>query len=636
MADLSVTPIGTQVKPMPTMSLGDMMNLARGAQAYQQTEQMNPLLLQQQQQVVEQARQVNPLLLQQQQQTTRTGQIALTLEEQKERERMAMQQFLSKPENYQTNGRIDIDKLNAAVPNLAPLTGSEYVAKFTTLGQAQTQAIDAKQRLTQDQRSMIAQRFSILGRLGIQDKSAYIAEMDLLKKENPGNRDLADLIDAYKVTWNDIPSGPQLPSMAIAGANTLLSPAQQQEAFAPRAGTISSGAATFPTTTIVSPAGAPPVQTVGGTPLVTAQLGPGQREVDTGRVDMNNNPIVNVFDANGRFLGQRSGSGTPSAAQLPGGTQPTPLGGAAPPAAPGISFTAPTRFNPPGGGIDVNRDISSRQQSYRNLMEQAAQLRATNPGQARDLEDKARYILQGLNKDYGIQAQQPQGMDTGTVTPVARIPPGETQDTVNLANQVRIKALESATQVPMQNFNNNEIIKLADEALTGRGAGTLANLTGGYAVFNAVGLGGGNATALNQLGHYMALQTASLAQSAGLGTDAARNIAAESTGTINWTPDAIKKTARVNRSLATATDLFNQGVQSAFERSKGNPLSARDFQNRWSQTADINAIRLFDAMRNNDPDAFKEIVDGAGGHQSPGYNRLKNKVEDIKKLVGMQ
>ena len=120
MADLSVSPIGTQVKPMPTMSLGDMMNLARGAQAYQQAEQMNPLLLQQQQQV------------------TGTGQIALTLEQQKERERMAMQQFLAKPENYQTNGRIDIDKLNSVVPTLALLTGSDYVQKFTTLGTAQT------------------------------------------------------------------------------------------------------------------------------------------------------------------------------------------------------------------------------------------------------------------------------------------------------------------------------------------------------------------------------------------------------------------------------------------------------------------------------------------------------------------
>jgi hypothetical protein len=130
----------------------------------------------------------------------------------------------------------------------------------------------------------------------------------------------------------------------------------------------------------------------------------------------------------------------------------------------------------------------------------------------------------------------------------------------------------------------------------------------------------------------MALQTATLAQSAGLGTDAARNIAAESTGTLSWTPDAIKKTAQVNRSLATATDLFNQGLQAAFDKTK-DPFAARDFQNKWSQTVDINAIRLFDALRNNDKDAIKEVVTAAGGPNSAGYKKLTTNIQAIDKLI---
>jgi hypothetical protein len=148
---------------------------------------------------------------------------------------------------------------------------------------------------------MIGQRFAILGRLGVQDKEAYVKEMDLLKAENPDNPDLAKLIDAYKVTWNDIPSGPQLPSMAIAGANTLLKPETQQQLFAPVAGTATTGAATFQTTTRPSVAGEAPVTTVAQQPLVTAQLAPGSREVPTGQYDINNKPIVNVFDANGQI-----------------------------------------------------------------------------------------------------------------------------------------------------------------------------------------------------------------------------------------------------------------------------------------------------------------------------------------------
>ena len=256
MADFNIQPIGAQIKPVPGMSIADMINVARGAQAYQQAEQ------------------VNPLALQQQQQATRTGQIALGVEEQKNKERMNMQTFFSDPNNFQTDGRIDMDKINAAVPSIAPLTGADYIDKYTKLGQAQTQAISAKQNLTQDQRNMIASRFAILGRMGVQDKNAYITEMDLLKKENPDNKDLAKLIDAYKVTWKEIPSGPQLPGIAIAGAQTLLTPAQQQTALAPQAGTLSTGEQIFPTVTTPSVGGMLPRIQMGAQPLADVGIPP--------------------------------------------------------------------------------------------------------------------------------------------------------------------------------------------------------------------------------------------------------------------------------------------------------------------------------------------------------------------------
>ena len=84
MADLSVTPVATQIKPVPGMSLGDMINVARGAQQYQQ------------------AQQINPLALQQQQQATRTGEIALSVEEQRDKERLNMQRVMTDPSLYST------------------------------------------------------------------------------------------------------------------------------------------------------------------------------------------------------------------------------------------------------------------------------------------------------------------------------------------------------------------------------------------------------------------------------------------------------------------------------------------------------------------------------------------------------
>ncbi len=68
MADFNITPIGNTGRPVPGMSLSDMMNVAGAAQAYKQAQQINPLQLQASQQQVEQAQQMNPLLLQAQRQ----------------------------------------------------------------------------------------------------------------------------------------------------------------------------------------------------------------------------------------------------------------------------------------------------------------------------------------------------------------------------------------------------------------------------------------------------------------------------------------------------------------------------------------------------------------------------------------
>ncbi|NDD55609.1 hypothetical protein EBZ39_17380, partial [bacterium] len=475
-------------------------------------------------------------------------------------ERARIQELMRDPALFQTpEGRMDIERLNQLVPRIAPLTGPALVQQLTTLDTNQTAAAQAAQNLTQDQRTMIASRLAIMGRLGVKDPRAYMAELDQLRAENPNNPQLHRLTEAYKNTLKVLPPGADLPSLAISGANSLLSPQTQQQAFAPQIGTIGTGAATFQTTTRPSIAGEVPTVQVAQQPMVTAQLPPSAREVPTGQVDVENRPIVNVFDANGRFVGQRVVTETPTAGQLPGATLPPPM--------------QPPMMQPG--------------------MQQGVQVGVVRPP----------------------DVQRP-GQET---TPVARMRPGETQATYQAADQIRMNAANAAQTVSDQTFNNNEIIKLADDVILGRGAQFIGALSGNYAV---VPFTTDNATNLNKIGHFMALQTARLAQSSGLaGTDAARNIAGEVAGTTNWTAPAVKHTARINRSLATATDLFNQGVQNAFNRTK-DPISARDFQNQWSQTVDMNAVRLFDAMRNNDKEAIREVVTAAGGPNSPGYKRL--------------
>jgi len=107
MADF--TPVASQSRPPQPMSLGDILNIARGAQAYQQAEQLNPLTLQQQQQAA------------------RTGQIQLGVAEQADKERRNMQAVMANPSLYTTNGVYDPAKAAKITSEVAPLTGLNYL-----------------------------------------------------------------------------------------------------------------------------------------------------------------------------------------------------------------------------------------------------------------------------------------------------------------------------------------------------------------------------------------------------------------------------------------------------------------------------------------------------------------------------
>ena len=151
MADFNIQPIGAQIKPMQGMSLADMINTARGFQAYQQAEQ------------------VNPLTLQQQQQATRTGELALGVEEQKNKERLNMMRVMTDPSKYTTDNKFDPDKARQIALEVAPMTGLSYMKDMAGAFEAQekykTSAIGTQQadlKLALDRVDAIARRVTSL------------------------------------------------------------------------------------------------------------------------------------------------------------------------------------------------------------------------------------------------------------------------------------------------------------------------------------------------------------------------------------------------------------------------------------------------------------------------------------------
>jgi len=200
MADFSMNV--NYAKPQ-TSSLGDMLNMASGIQQYQQAQQMNPLAL-------EKAQIENQVL------------------RQKNDERVKLQEFTSNPDNWQTNGRIDMDKINSVIPKIAPLTGSAVINELSGLHKSQTEATSAKNAMTQDMRKIVAGRLGILGRLKVDDPSMVIGELDRLKNEFPDSREVHSLINAYKVPLSKAQKGPHVVEDLIAQEQSLLSPESKE------------------------------------------------------------------------------------------------------------------------------------------------------------------------------------------------------------------------------------------------------------------------------------------------------------------------------------------------------------------------------------------------------------------------
>jgi hypothetical protein len=237
-------------------SLGDMLNMASGIQNYQQAQQINPLELEKKQ-------------------------IENQVLRQKNDERLKLQEFTSNIANWQTNGRIDMDKINAAIPKIAPLTGSDVISSLSGLSTSQTAATEAKNKMTQGMRQVVAGRLGILGRMGIDDPQVIVGELDRLKNENPDSREVHDLIEAYKYPLSKAQKGPNVLKDLIAQEQSLLSPAQKETALTPGISTTAQGQTIL---TQPSVAGSAPTATIGvagglqNTPMQPGVVG-GQKPV---------------------------------------------------------------------------------------------------------------------------------------------------------------------------------------------------------------------------------------------------------------------------------------------------------------------------------------------------------------------
>jgi len=266
------------------------------------------------------------------------------------------------------------------------------------------------------------------------------------------------------------------------------------------------------------------------------------------------------------------------------------------------------------------------------------------PGDGSGLEPGTKYLVgpggqaqpsQQGNAPQGNQGVTPQQMGQPKPAPLVSALGPSMATNLAAGTALITKTRDAASNVPQIQFNSNQIIRLAKTADVGQGAGIVATLKG-QGVFAPTMDWTGSATDFNQLGHYLAQQTVTLANNPALsGTDAGKSLAAQTAGTTNWTREAIQNTSRTNRSLGEVTALFNKGLTKSQEISNNNPLAANQYQNKWSNVLDINSIRLMDALKNKaeDPEGFREVVKELGGKDSKKFIDAAKKLDEINNLV---
>jgi hypothetical protein len=547
------------------MTLGEMVNLARSAQAYQQEQQMNPLALQKAQ-----------IEIQKSGQEARTGQINLGVAEQTDIERKNIQTFMSNPKNWQNEtGDVDINKINAEVTRLAPLTGRDQIEKLTTLAKSQTENTKAAQDLTQSERAIIAVPLGVLGRMKIQNKDAYLQELDNQAKFYPDNKRLLRLIDAQKTLINQLPANADVASAGVRVSEGLLSPLEATTAFAPKARLTDIGGQLVETTETPSVGNvAPRVAKTGE--VATKTPAPGF--VTAGEVTYQIRPDGSVVP-----LGQ-GGVNEPSS-----GSQFTNTGVAQPAMSP-ANVVPPTGQRPP---------VTAP--STQTAPTQPAPTGQTSSLVPLDMPVNTSGIVQ-------LNTQQKQRYEEG--------------------NALKLKSTDLA-QAAAQSKQTTRKIKENIASAAGSAPGQALRSAGKW-------LQGSEQLdeLVKNLAQNQVDQAALMGNSAA--TDAARSVLGLANGSENITPQALAQIVQRADATSTALEKFNLGLGNYYQKqgAYNGPIHARNFKDTWAKNYDPRIFMVQNINSSNMSQAEKQIQLQAimKGTSEEERKTLAKKAEIIKRL----
>jgi hypothetical protein len=211
----------------------------------------------------------------------------------------------------------------------------------------------------------------------------------------------------------------------------------------------------------------------------------------------------------------------------------------------------------------------------------------------------------------------------------ANMPPGGAGQITDLGNEVTA-ARAAANQAPVMRDLNRSIIAEVDK---GMNTGHLGALTQKLASATGYNLGNESATDYNVLGKLLERSALTAAQGMGPHTNAGLEAQVRANGSLDYTPQAIRKIAVLNDALTTGAQHYNSGLQAAIGASGGNVGAKQAFDQQWAQNFDPRIMRLENAAASGDQKDIDAVMKELGGPNSKAARDLRTKAANLQMLI---
>ena len=228
--------------------------------------------------------------------------------------------------------------------------------------------------------------------------------------------------------------------------------------------------------------------------------------------------------------------------------------------------------------------------------------------------------------------------------PTVDFPAGENLNTQAELQLQRTSAQQTANQAPTMHNINRSIISLVDsgDVSSGKWGETMQKLRSATG-FLSDKFGDPNATDTNLAGKMLERSALTAAQSMGPHTNAGLEAQVRANGSLEYTPQALRKIATLNDALTTGSTLYQAGLENVINGNGGGIFAKRQFDQQWTKAMNpsggvdgVQALRLKNAVDAGDKTEIGNILKEVGGPNSKGAQMLFLKLQSIHQLAGDQ